>query len=82
MNDTSPKIAAMVRQMLLTRTPAERLVMSSQMFEAARAIVLASLPPGLSGTEIRRRLCERLYGDEVDLAAFSRRLDAEKPVAE
>jgi hypothetical protein len=68
--------------MLLARTPAERLAMGSQMFEAARAIMLASLPPGLSATEIRRRLCERLYGDEVDLAAFSRRLDAEKPVTE
>jgi hypothetical protein len=32
------------------------------------------MPPGLSELEIRIRLCERLYGGEVDLAAFARRL--------
>jgi len=78
MDDTSPEIAALMRQMLLARSPAERLAMGSRMFEAARAIVLASLPAGLSRTEVRRRLCERLYGDEIDLAAFTRRLDAEQ----
>ncbi len=76
MDDTLPEIAAMVRRMLLARTGAERLDMGSQMFEVARTMVLASLPPGLSDLEIKRRLCERLYGNQVNLAAFSRRLDA------
>jgi hypothetical protein len=76
MDDTSPKIAAMVRQMLLARSGAERLAMGSQMFEVARTIMLASLPPGLSDIEIKRRLCERLYGNQVNLAAFSKRLDS------
>ena len=76
MDDTLPEIAAMVRRMLLARTGAERLEMGSQMFEVARTMVLASLPPGLSDLEIKRRLCERLYGNQVNLAAFSRRLDA------
>lgn len=31
------------------------------MFETARAIVLASLPAGLSAEDLRRKLCERLY---------------------
>jgi len=74
MDDTSPKIAAMVRQMLLARSGTERLAMGSQMFEVARTIMLASLPPGLSELEIKRRICERLYGDQVNLAAFSKRL--------
>jgi hypothetical protein len=60
--------------MLLERTGFERLAMGSQMFEVARTILLASLPPGLSDLEIRLRLCERLYGKEVNQAAFSRRL--------
>jgi len=46
MDDTPPGIAAMVRQMLLARSPAERLEMGSRMFDVARTIVLASLPPG------------------------------------
>jgi hypothetical protein len=34
------------------------------MFEAARLMVEASLPPELSAEERRRRVFERLYGDE------------------
>ena len=74
MDDTSSAIAAMVRQMLLARSGSERVAMGSQMFEVARKMVLASLPPGLSELDIRLRLCERLYGNEVNLAAFSTRL--------
>lgn len=40
------------------------------MFDAARAMVLASFPGGLSEIEIKGRLCERLYGNEVDVKAF------------
>jgi hypothetical protein len=76
MDDTPPQIAALVRQMLLARSGAERLAMGSQMFEVARTIVLASFPPALSDLEIKLRLCERLYGNEVDQAAFSRRLQS------
>jgi len=37
-------------------------LMGADMFETARAFVLASLPPGLPPQELRRRLCERFYG--------------------
>lgn len=66
----------MVRDMLMARTGSERLIMGSQMFETARTILLASLPPGLSDFEIKRRLCERVYGNEVDQAAFSKKLES------
>jgi hypothetical protein len=74
MHDTSPEVAALFRQMLLERSGAERLEMSSRMFDAARAIVLASFPSGLSEPEIKLLLCERFYGDEVDLQRFAARL--------
>ncbi len=74
MNDTSSEIAALVRERLLARSGAERVLMGSQMFDAARAIVLASFPSGLSEIEIKRRLCERLYGHEVDVEAFIQQL--------
>ncbi|MBA3255947.1 MAG: hypothetical protein H0T64_04760 [Pyrinomonadaceae bacterium] len=70
MNDTPREIAQMVREKLMARPGAERLMMGSRMFEAARTMILASFPAGLSEVEIRRRLCERLYGGEVNVEAF------------
>jgi hypothetical protein len=70
MHDTSPEIAEMVRGKLLARSGAERVLMGSRMFDAARAMALASFPPGLSEVEIKGRLCERLYGHEVEVEAF------------
>jgi hypothetical protein len=71
MNDTSPKIAELVREMLMARSGAERVLMGSRMFDFARAMILASFPSGLTDLEIKRRLCERLYGQEVQVEASS-----------
>jgi len=76
MNDTDPKIAEIVHRMLMERSGAERVLMGSQMFDVAKAMVLASLPEGLSELEIKVRLCERLYGDEVDVEAFRQHLQS------
>ena len=62
MTDTSPELAEMVRQKLMARSGAERFIMGAKMFEAARAVVLASLPDGLSPDELKRQLFQRLYG--------------------
>ena len=70
MNDTDPQVAEIVRRRLMERSGAERILMGSQMFEVAKAMVLASFPVGLTELEIKARLCERLYGDEVDASAF------------
>ena len=74
MTDTPPEIAAMVRRMMLARTGAERLAVGSQMFDVARTIVLASFPAGLSESDVKSHLCQRLYGNEVDVEAFSKKL--------
>jgi hypothetical protein len=81
MNDTDPKIAELVRERLMERSGAERVMMASGMFEAAKAMVLASFPEGLSELEIKQRLCERLYGDEVDIRAFVKHLRSLQPGA-
>lgn len=70
MNDTTPEIAELMRQKLMARPPAERLRMGSRMFDVARAMAIASFPPGLTELELKRRLCERFYGDEVSVEAF------------
>ena len=76
MNDTDPQIAEIVRRRLLERSGAERVLMGSQMFDVAKAMVLASFPDGLDEIEIKARLCERLYGDEIDVNAFRRHLQS------
>lgn len=70
MNDTTPEISAIFRERLLARSGAERVLMGSQMFDVARTIALASFPPGLSEIEKKRRLCERFYGNEVNVEAY------------
>jgi len=70
MNDTDPQIAELVHQRMLERSGAERIMMASGMFEAAKAMVLASLPSGLTDIEIKGLLVERFYGGEVDASAF------------
>ena len=46
------------------------------MFDLAKAMILASFPADLSPIEIKVRLCERLYGDEVDIEAFRAHLES------
>ncbi len=43
-NDTPRVIAEMVRSWVLARSGAERVLIGSRMFDAARAMVLASFP--------------------------------------
>ena len=62
MNDTPPEIAEMIRVRLMALSGAERFRMGVDMFDAARRMVLASLPTNLSETELKERLFERLYG--------------------
>jgi hypothetical protein len=62
MTDTSPEVAEMVRARLMALSGAERFRMGTQMFDAARRMVLASLPPDLTEAERKRRLFERIYG--------------------
>ena len=79
MNDTDPQIGEIVRRSLLERSGAERVLMGSRMFEVAKAMVLASFPEGLTEIEIKARLCERFYGDEIDVNAFLQHLRSLQP---
>lgn len=62
MTDTPPEIAELVRQMLMARPAEERFVMGALMFDAAREMILASLPEGLSADQLRQQLFQRIYG--------------------
>jgi hypothetical protein len=65
MTDTSPEIAEMVRARLMALSGAERFRMGAEMFEAARRMVLASLPADLPQVERKRRLFERVYCESL-----------------
>ena len=71
MNDTSPEIERIVRELMTSRSGVERMKMAAGMFDAARAIVIASLSPDLDDIGVRERLCERFYSREADVSAFS-----------
>ena len=62
MTDTPPEIAALVRERLMARSNEERFIMGVRSFDAARELVLASLPAGLAPMELKRQLFQRLYG--------------------
>ena len=74
MNDTDPEIARMVRRLMLERSGTERMIMGSSMFDTAKAMIVASLPEGLSPLQIKEQLCRRIYGDEIDVDAFIQHL--------
>ena len=65
MTDTPPEIAELVRQKLMARSGEERFVMGARMFDAAREMVLASLPADLPPEELKRQLFQRLYGQPM-----------------
>jgi len=65
MNDTSPEVARFVRERYASMSGATHVMIGADMFDMARAIVLASFPSGLTGLteqDVRRRLCARFYG--------------------
>ena len=66
MNDTPPEIEKKVHEMMMARSGAERLIMGALMFDAARQVVLASLPKDLPEEELKRRLFERIYGEPLE----------------
>jgi hypothetical protein len=72
MSDTSPGFEAMVRERYRHMAPDVRVRIAAAMFETARAIVLASLPPDLDRRQRRLALARRLYADELTEAALVR----------
>ena len=77
--DTSPEMLQRVRSMMMARSGIERVQMMSQMYDFARSLVLATAPKDASPAEIRRHLCTRMYGTEVNVDAFVRAYQARFP---
>ena len=65
MDDTSAEVRAVHAAALSRMSPGERLVAATGMHAAARAMVLASMPRGMSPEEVIYVLLQRMYGDEL-----------------
>jgi hypothetical protein len=63
--DTPPEVEQMIREKIMARSGEQRFIMGALMFDSAREMIKASLPRGLSETEQRRLLFERIYGKEL-----------------
>src|SRR5204863_8262821 len=66
MNDTDPEIERKFFDMIMARSGEERFMMGVRSFDAAREIVLASLPKDLPHDELSRRLFVRIYGASIE----------------
>ena len=66
--DTPPEIAEMARTRLMASPGAERFLMGIRMCEAARRMVLTSLPAGLPESNRKRLLFEHFYGMSLPIS--------------
>ena len=66
MTDAAPQVERKFHEMIMSRSGEERLMMGIRSVEAARTIVLASLPKDLPEHELKRKLFERMYGAPLE----------------
>lgn len=62
MNDTSPEVERLLQEMMMLHSNEERFVMGALMFDAARELIIASLPANLPALEFKQTLFKRIYG--------------------
>jgi glutamine synthetase type III len=56
MNDTPPAVDAMYRELLMRKSPAERVRMAASMHDAAKAILRAGIPADCRHNEVDLRI--------------------------
>ena len=74
MTDTPPDVERTYREMIMNRTPSERVAMASRMFDAAKAVAVAGIRAehgDLSDAELQKQVFLRLFGK--DFSASQRR---------
>ena len=67
MSDTSKQMEQRYKEMLLSRTPLERLKMASRMYDSGRKFVIAGLQhgkPTLTASQLRGQVFLRMYGGD------------------
>jgi len=72
LNDTTPEIERMQFELMMKKTPNERIALACEMFMSARELFLASLPKDLPAEEIKKQLYFRTYGEHLPEEFFSK----------
>jgi len=71
MSDTPTRIEQRYKEMLLSRTPSERLRMASRMYDSGRKLVISGIQNGrqpLNASQLRGQLFLRMYGRDFTAA--------------
>jgi hypothetical protein len=76
MKDTPAEVDARYQAMLMKRSGSDRVRMAAEMYDAAVAMIEASLSPARDRRERRRERFRRLYAAEFDAAEMERILSA------
>ena len=79
MSDTSREVELRFRNMMMRRSPGERLAMACRMFTTARTLVLAGIagsPEELDPGELRGLLFRRTYGKDFSPEQIARIVSA------
>lgn len=71
MNDTSSEIEKKQFEMMMSLGPKRRIELACEMYMAARASVLATLPENLSENDRRKAFVDKMYGPEFSHALFN-----------
>jgi hypothetical protein len=75
MKDTPANVEARYREMLLSLSPIERLVMACRMFSTAKALVQAGIlneNPELDEKALRGKIFQRFYGGDFSASESER----------
>ena len=79
MNDTHPEMAVRFRNLMMSKTGQERLLMGCSMYDTAKEIVRSSIYnncPGITEAEMRREIFLRFYGREFSRAEREKLISA------
>lgn len=74
MNDTPPAVDAMYRELLMRKSPAERVHMATSMHDAAKAILRAGIPADCHRNEVDLRIevFRRFYRQDFSTEEMAR----------
>ena len=82
MSDTHPDIAIRYRDLMMSKTGQQRLLMGFSMYDTARQIVRSAIHnnrPGITDEEMKKEIFLRFYGHEISRADREKFLSAWMP---
>ena len=75
MSDMPPEVEARLGALFAERSGSDRVRMACEMFTLARALMVANIraeAPDITATDLRVKVFERTYGDDLDLEERAR----------